>query len=234
MVRGAPSVDNSKESSGVTRAWLKRTLLGEGSKPRKVLAGLLRGQVFPIDPKWGGQLLLGLHETELVSDFRAFAASSAGFVDIGSDLGWYVLATQKLNPAVKVRAFEPLPGSKSRFLQVLAANGLGPDGWLDWRQGAVGTSGTSLDAAVAGMPRPLLLKVDIEEFEVDALASGKAWLDQVDAIVWETHSDAFATELQALLTRAGWSVRRVRRAWWRRFLSDGRAADNAWLVAKRA
>lgn len=133
-------------------------------------------------------------------------------VDGGANAGQFARAAAETWPGARVVSFEPLPDVAARYRAHLGGRArlveaaLGPDaGTLPFHRtpyslassALAPTDGPSeevavpvvrLDDALANEPleRPLLLKLDLQGFELEALRGGRATLARADAVLLET------------------------------------------------
>lgn len=70
---------------------------------------------------WRG---LAGYEPETWDVMRHYLKSARHFMDIGSNIGFYAMLAQKINPALVVDAFEPVPVLYEKNLQFQKANGI--------------------------------------------------------------------------------------------------------------
>ncbi len=225
------------ESSGLVRpmrSWLKRVLFGAAPRRARILAGAGRGLLLTIDHSSNLQRRFGLAEREVEADFVRLAQKAASLADFGASDGYYGLLAHRSQPGLCVRAFEPLEGNARTARADWRANGFPPEA-LDWRREEVGPPHLPLAAALDGLPAPVLVKIDIEGVESVLLAEATEFLSTFDgSFLVETHAQAIESLCGKVLDAAGFNVRILNRAAWRRWLPERRVLrENRWLVAER-
>ncbi len=218
---------------------VKSMLFGPpGYKPRRIKRGLLRGLRFNIDTASKSQRLLGLDESELNADMRRFASRARSAVDVGANDGWYTLFFAAQPNVEQVFAFEP-QDLRELVNSNFALNDPGFAGKLTLIEKRVGNRDDngwcSLDRCLPELARPVLLKIDIEGGELEALKGARALLDKGDCLlIIETHSEEMERECGAYLRGLGYTTRIVRNSWYRHILSENRQLPhNRWLIASR-
>lgn len=206
---------------------------GRAPRRRRVWFGAGRGVALTIDPRRNLQRLLGLAEREVEDTFARFARKSASLVDIGASDGWYGLLARRLQPDLVVRAFEPQAECGFQARADWLANGY-PARDLDWRTESVGRE-VPLAEAVAGLPEPILVKIDIEGAEGRVLAAACGELPAgVQAMLIETHSQALEMACKEILRDLDFRSWVIDRARWRRLVPERRdLPHNRWLGAQR-
>lgn len=216
------------------RAFLKSLLFGSTPRRVRILAGAGRGLRLTIDPRKNLQRRFGLAEREVEPAFARLVPKAAAFADIGASDGWYGLLARRLQPEIYVRAFEPLEECVRPALSDWKANGFPPEA-LDWRQMLVRPADYPLVEALAGLPTPIFLKVDIEGAEGRLLADAVDFLREkhVRWLIVETHSPALEGACKEILRDCDFDSRIIDRASWRRWLPEKRILKhNRWLVAE--
>lgn len=61
---------------------------------------------------WGGEKNFEYH---VVRVFKELIAQEAGFLDIGTNIGYYSMVAKAINPSIKVVGFEPMPAAIKYF-----------------------------------------------------------------------------------------------------------------------
>jgi hypothetical protein len=185
------------------------------------------------------QRWLGLQERELYGWVRQFARNINTAVDVGANDGVYTLYFLARTSARKVYSFEPSVDCVQELKENLAVNNLTGDERLEITPRHVGASNaegwTTLDSLASTIVPPCLIKVDIDGGESDLLRGASACLG-LPAIRWiiEVHSKALERDCLRVLKDAGYHVRIVYNAWWRRVVPELRQVElNHWLVAHR-
>lgn len=214
------------------KQWLKRLFLPGGPAPRRVWFGPGRGLTILDDPATGTQLLLGLYEAEIARPFVRFARNSRTFCDVGAAEGWYGLLAHKQNPGIAVVALEPQAHLAARARENFERNGLQGGRWIEAR---CGTADRTLDEVLKDAATPILVKIDIEGAELDALESGRHVLAAKPCyVIVETHTASLERQCEQWLTERGYATRIVPQAWFRALIPEHRPlAHNRWLVAWR-
>jgi hypothetical protein len=218
---------------------LKSWLLPSGRSPRRVRAGLLRGLPMQLDLAHHCQRWLGLQERELYSWMRKLGRDIKTAIDVGANDGMYTLFFLACTPARKVYSFEPSPDCRQELEENLDLNKLTEDPRLEIVPRSVGASNaegwTTLDSLLADIEPPCLIKVDIDGGELDLLKGASACLG-LQGVRWivEVHSKSLEQDCLRVLTDAGYHVKIVHNAWWRRVVPESRPVGlNHWLVADR-
>ncbi len=215
---------------------LKRLLLPASPRIRRIRFGLGRGTLMTLNLQSQLQRLLGLDEREIAPAVRRGLAGARSAVDVGANDGYYTLAFLRSN-AEKVIACEPGPIA-DELLRNVSINGYRREGRLvvERRPIGGGPGEVGLRSLLAGLPRPLLVKIDIDGGEVDALASA-AGLDGLENTFWvvETHSVDLERGCASWFAARGFDTAIVDHAWWRAILPELRPGPpNRWLIAKGA
>lgn len=229
----------SGSNNRTLKSQLKSWLLPSGRSPRRIRAGLLRGLRMQLDLAYHSQRWLGLQERELYGWVRQFARNIKTAVDVGANDGVYTLYFLARTSARKVYSFEPSLDCLQELKENLAVNNLTGDERLEITPRHVGASNaegwTTLDSLASTIVPPCLIKVDIDGGESDLLRGASACLG-LPAIRWiiEVHSKALERDCLRVLKDAGYHVRIVHNAWWRRVVPELRQVElNHWLVAHR-
>jgi hypothetical protein len=219
---------------------IKHALLGApGSRPRRVSRGLLRGAMFNVDTMHRSMRLLGLDETEIAGWTRKLTAEATVAVDVGANDGWYS-TYYAIQPQIKrVYAFEPDERLHEAFRQNLRLNGeaaLAKCIHSSLRVGAVDDALTCrLDTVLKNEHEPMVMKIDIEGAELDALKGAEQTLRRVRCgLVIESHSLQLEKDCQAYLQTLDYQTRIVRPGWYRAIVPEERnIPHNQWLIATK-
>ncbi len=100
-------------------------LLGENSKPRRILGGLARGYRLDVSPSEHLSYLLGTNEPHLQKAIRQFVSPGCVAYDIGANLGYVSLSLAKrVGSRGRVIAFEPFPQSIANFRKNIEINSI--------------------------------------------------------------------------------------------------------------
>src|SRR5262249_6878424 len=92
----------------------------------------------------------------------------------------------------------------------------------------------TVDALAADLPRPVVLKIDVDGGEMDVLGGAEKLLKAKAALlVIETHSRELEEACLKLLKQLHYDCRIVRNAWYRWLVPETRdVPHNRWLVAR--
>lgn len=215
-----------------------RPLLPRGLRPYRVLGGYFAGLKLLLDLQCEFQHYLGLYERELLPHWRRLGRGCRSVVDLGAAKGELAVLFLSRREVSHVVAVEPSQPELQQFHRNLALNGLTGDTRLHLHAGYAGQGQgpewRTLDQLAAGVAEPILVKIDIDGPESDVLRTGQALLKRDCRFVIETHSAEAEAGCIAQLEAAGYTVRVIDRAWWRRLLPEVRiVAHNRWIVAAR-
>jgi hypothetical protein len=213
-------------------------LLGQGAAPRKIKFGIGAGCKFIIDPAEKSQRALGLEEAELAKSFSRSIATASTFIDVGSSDGYYAILAMWLNPKVTAIGCEPQPDLANRAWENYRLNWPEKGPHLEWLESPVGSGDgqVTLDQIGSGRTGPIVVKIDVDGYESEVLASGKALLSRIDCVVLlEVHSRQLETSCMEFLNSCAFSCRIVRNAWWRALIPEKRPLElNRWVIAEKA
>jgi hypothetical protein len=215
---------------------IKKCLVPEGAKIRKILGGPCRGLLMEVNLKHQMQMWLGLYERELHPYLRRFSKDIRTGIDVGTAEGYYSLFMLGKTSAKKVFSFEPLASAREEFRCNLNSSFPQSGPRLELSEKLVSENesqaSTTLDKIVSQVKMPCLVKMDVEGAEASVLkgASGLLALPDVRLIV-EVHSLALEMECIKILEGAGYQVRVIPNAWWRFLLPEKRFGHNRWLAA---
>jgi hypothetical protein len=208
-----------------------------GREPRAILLGPARGTRFDIDLRHQTQLLIGLHEREILGWVMRLGRNARTLVDVGAAEGIYAVHFLAKMGVDRVFAFEPSDHLREVLKRNLFLNELGDDRRLRLSPAFVGrgTDGRdrSLDSLLPDILLPCLIKVDVDGGEQDVLAGAQGLLHS-DGVSWivEVHSARLAEECRATFERAALDVFVVNNAWWRAVVPEMRPIPvNHWLIA---
>ena len=108
--------------------------------------------------------------------------------------------------------------------------------FVEWKNQAVGSKSdqVSLDEVCKDLPRPILIKVDVDGFELDVLESGRSTLEEGDCcLILETHSQELESSCLDLLKSLGKSVKIIPNGRMRFLVPERRPIPhNRWAYAK--
>jgi FkbM family methyltransferase len=192
-----------------------------------VRSGAARGARLAVNLRHEKYYWTGAYEPAVQGALRRFLAPGACFWDIGAHAGFFtILGARLVGESGRVHAFEPLPANRTRLKQAVDLNGFAHVVLHGYAVGAAagtqrlhahpassmwslvsrGGSAASvmtpvftIDGLVAelGAP-PDLIKVDVEDAEVDVLRGGLDFLEARRPLVIVELSDRVA-EARALL-----------------------------------
>ena len=212
---------------------LKKLLFPGPPALRRIPLGLARGLTMRLNMQNQLQRFLGLDERELAPHVRRGLARARSAVDVGANDGYYTLIFLQ-SPVARVVACEP-GEVVEQLKQNAAANGhtVGPRLQIERRLIGGQPGQLSLRELVNALPKPVFIKMDIDEGEVDALASA-AGLADLQETFWlvETHSIALERDCLQWFKAQGLKATIIDAAWWRIFIPELRPTEqNRWLVA---
>lgn len=213
---------------------LKTTLLPKESSPRNVLAGILRGLQFEINPSNQTQIWLGLQERELYPFFTKLSQDIEMAIDVGAADGFYTLFLLHKTSARHVIAFEPQDSCLEQLRKNIALNRMPSSTQFTLNTSCVGTSEAHMkldDLTVSD--GPCLIKIDTEGAERDILNSAHKFLAKRNSRwIIETHSKELEKDCENILQKHGFKTQILGPAWWRVFIPELRVMDhNRWLIA---
>jgi hypothetical protein len=213
---------------------LKKLVLPGSPHIYRIRFGLARGSLMKLNLQSQLQRLLGLDELEIASTVRRALASAKSAVDVGANDGYYTLVFLRSN-AERVIACEPGPVAEE-LLRNVRVNHYRCEGRLAVERHSIGARSNELglDKLLADLPRPLLVKIDIDGGEVDALASAGA-LKDLESSLWvvETHSAELERKCESWFVARGFKTSIIDHAWWRIFVPELRPGpQNRWLIAE--
>jgi FkbM family methyltransferase len=168
-----------------------------------VRQGRNRGARFAIYPRTEKYYWTGTYEAELQEVLWARLRPGGVFWDVGAHIGFFsVLASRRVDTCGRVVAIEPSPENLARLRRVLALNDAsnvailplavlersGDAGFLPSGSSSTGTvvgagaadavrvHARSLDGLLEYLPRPDVVKIDVEGAEVSVLRGGRRLL----------------------------------------------------------
>ena len=227
---------NPRRCQGIVRAGMKslvkRLLLPRRRSLRRIRGGLISGMRMELNLQSQSQRLLGLDERELVAPMRYLIPRCKSLVDVGANDGYYTLAFLQ-SQALRVVACEP-GRSVERLMRNAAANNFHQDERFIIRNCAVGRREGMIGIGdiLRDLPVPVLVKMDIEGAEVDALQTVTATTD-LSNVYWiiETHSRELEENCVHWLNEHNYDIRIVKNAFWRLVVPERRSPENRWIVA---
>lgn len=216
--------------------FVKRLAFGVGEQPRKILFGIGSGCRFVIDPSNKSQRVLGMDEAEIAALFRKSVCAAKTLIDVGASDGYYPIIGLHLNPGLTAVGCDCEPEMEQRARKNYALTFPATKPSMEWFARRIGNSEDqlALDTIAEGKPGPVLIKIDVEGFEVHVLDSGKRVLARPDCVVIvEVHSPQLEEETIKVLTASGFRCRIIKNAWWRLLLPELRHGLNRWVYADK-
>lgn len=205
---------------------IKSRIVPAGEKPRTIPFGLFRGVRLDIDLNSQSQLYFGLYEREIAPWLRRLSRGAETALDIGANQGAYSMFFLR-NTDARVIAFEPDADAARRLLRSASLN---PSWRLKVRQEFAGP--TPLDSLLP-LTFPVVVKMDIEGWEADALRTASELMRGDSRWIVETHSPSLEMECLDIFGAAGLQTKVVKHAWWRRFVPERRPHVQSWIIAAR-
>jgi hypothetical protein len=170
----------------------RNALFADEEKMLTIKAGIAKGMYLPINRRVNIRPETGLAEIGIAPYVRDLTPDRSIAYDIGSHVGYYVLAFARLR-AARIVAFEPDQALLAQLRATLAANKL--EGRVEVVERFVSdhtkADHVSLDGLIEdqGYPVPDLIKIDIDGGEVSALEGATRLLkDRRPSLVIEVHS----------------------------------------------
>lgn len=217
------------------KKWVKSLILPNGVRVRRIRGGIACGIRMEIDLQHQLQRFLGLDERELLVHFKNYLPKIRSFVDVGAADGLYCLSFARAGTE-RVLAFEPGDEVRNRLLRNAFENGIaiGQNFQVNASFVGDGAAMVGLATVLVSLPRPVLVKVDIEGGEVSALRTSEG-LPSMEGIHWivETHSIELERECLKWFENHEYDTTIVDAAWWRMFIPEFRVGHNRWIVANR-
>lgn len=213
-------------------------LLPSGHRPRRVLTGLYAGLRLHLDLQAEVMVFAGLYERETHRDIARMAGTCEAFVDIGAGKGELTCYWLRRFPGRPVIAVEPNSSEVDWLRQNVEANFHSQPRALSVWPGCAGpgpdASHRGLAQLCAGLPGPILVKIDIDGGEAALLENAAEFLSTHSCrLLLEVHSVELEQGCAAVLARSGYAVRTIDQAGWRRWLPEQRPlAHNRWIVAE--
>lgn len=215
---------------------IKRLILGEGRKGRRVPFGLYRGLVLSLDPAVDSSFYFGLYERETFAWLRGAIRQAHSFVDVGTGCGELVVWALAHAHIQRVLAYDPAPHRWDIFRDNLRLNGCNLDPRLlaceDW---FLGTNRAEEDVKqLCELPEPILFKIDVDGGEETILRTLSTTVGHKRCLfLIETHSRELDVACGNVLVDVGYSTNQIPQAWWRRFYPENRPLEfNQWLTAE--
>lgn len=199
--------------------------------------GLYAGLKLSVDPSCETGLLLGTYEAETSAWLRQAGRQARSMLDVGAGYGELTAWALRQPGMERVLAYDPKPERWPVFEENMALNGFAADARLQavagWFLGPEDEDETL--RLLAGLPGPILLKLDVDGGEEVILRKLQPLLSSASFLVLvETHSPDLDDACRDLLGRAGYATEVVSPAWWRRVLPEQRPLTfNRWITATR-
>lgn len=176
---------------------------------RTVKFGMAAGMLLPINRAHNLRPELGLYEIGIAHYLKRLVAGASVGYDIGSHMGFYVLAMCRADVS-RVVAFEPDEPVAARLRDTVAVNDL--TGRVDVIERFVSDHDderfVSVDRLVADavIPPPDFVKMDIDGGELDALMGMRETIERLHpSFIIETHSVGLERECIRCLVGLGYS-----------------------------
>jgi hypothetical protein len=213
---------------------IKDLFLPQGRQLRRIRGGVTKGMLMELDLSCQLQYYWGLYEREILPVIRRLMPPCKSLIDIGANDGYYTMAFLK-SSAQRVVACEPGPAVK-QLLHNAEANGYHPDARFLVERRLIGAEVQMLTVAdlVKNLPRPILLKVDIDGGEVNLLESAEN-CEFLRELYWviETHSKELEEQCVHWLRLHHYESHIIRNGFWRCILPEQRPLEhNRWLLGE--
>jgi hypothetical protein len=226
------------------RTLVKRTIFGRpGVRERTVRLGLLRGLRFNLDAAHQSQVLAGMYERELNKPMRDYAGRASVVLEIGASDGYYAVYFASRPNVQRVVAFEGYAPTLERFRANVLLNDpaytrklVVVDKYVGNRdEGQWCSVDRALPEYAAGIAGPVLLKIDIEGGELDALKGAEQTLRTRECLlIVETHSEKLERDCLELLRGLGYRCDVIDVGWLHKLIPEQRGtAHNRWFVASK-
>lgn len=217
---------------------LKKLILGEGRRPRRIPAGLYRGLTLSIDAGSEAMFYAGLYEAETNHVLRRFIAKARCLLDVGAACGELTAWALRSPRIERVLAYDVSPQRWPVFHENMRLNGFDGDERLAAVEGWFlpdGEPPESVERFFAELPEPIMVKIDVDGGEGTILQRMADVLRKHDCLVLlETHSKDLDEYCFGVLCSAGYRCERIAPAWWRRFIPERRPIEfNQWIAAEK-
>jgi len=218
------------------KALLKKLMLGEGRRGRRIPFGLYRGLTLSIDPALETNFYLGLYEAETTSWLRSAIRSCGSLIDVGAGCGELSLWGLSKPWIRKVVAYDSAEARWPIFEENLRLNGFQADPRFVANQQmfAIGEDPGALSRLFQQLPGPILLKIDVDGGEEVVLREMRGKFEPTKLKVFlETHTAELDENCFRMLSDYGFTPRRILPAWWRMICREQRPHEfNQWIVAE--
>jgi len=221
-------------------AGLKDLLVPNETRYRRVLFGICKDNLLPLNLRYRTRVLLGLYEIEIAKYVRTYTRPGICCYDVGAADGYYAMAFAALVAPGQVYAFE---GDQQlcRMLSQTIERNTHLQSKVVVRNVFVGTgvnaaaNEVSLDHLVfsEGLLAPHLIKMDIEGAEYAALLGATRVLKECrPKFIIEVHSQQLETDCKQLLESAGYKVTIIDNSPLTNEKEFRRVGLNRWLCAE--
>ncbi len=214
---------------------VKNRFVSAERKPRRILAGPFRGLTMNLSLRSSMQVYTGLFEREIYPWLNRLSKNAATAIDVGVCEGEFTLFFMKRTNASPVMAFEPDAVVRSALHSNLHLNDLRESDRLRiypvFVSDRSGAREAPLDSLLSSIKCPCVIKLDVDGAEDDVLRGAVSLLGLPD-VRWiiETHSAELERLCRQRLESAGFTVRIIRNAWWRKLVPDRRGEHNGVRV----
>jgi hypothetical protein len=181
---------------------------------------------------------IGTFEKEITEHFSKLAEGTEAFVDIGAAEGFFSMYMLR-NTEAKVFVFEDSETCQERLHENLARNSTREDRFsfpAEEPEFATEPAPPTIDALVAGITGPVMIKIDAPEDELGLLEGADETLTRDDTrVLIKLPSKIIESRCMWLLDEYGFNMELVGPAWWRSFVKDpGSESGSRWLMAEKS
>jgi hypothetical protein len=217
---------------------VKNHLIRPGRRSRAVPCGIYAGLQLNLDLATEFQIYVGLWERETYRWITACLNRSDWMIDVGAGKGELPLLFAKQPNIRKVVAIEPSASECQILRDNIASNLHSIEVPLTIIQKFVGTTlgenYVSLDEISTDCVGRGFIKVDVDHFELDVLASASKTL-ALRNTYWliENHTRELEENCIRIFTENGFSTTILKNAWWRVILPEQRPSQQCrWLAVE--
>ena len=180
----------------------------------------------------------GTYEREVTEHFSKLANRAEAFVDIGAAEGFFSMYVLR-NTEAKVFVFEDSETCRERLHENLARNSGRHDRFAFPAEDAEFSTenpSPTIDALVAGIDGPVMIKIDAPEDELGLLEGADETLTRDDTrVLIKLPSKVIESRCMWLLDEYGFNVELIGPAWWRAIVKDpGNQSGSRWLIAEKS